>query len=723
MLMLPVVLAALHATSTVEPTGSVFNGRARQLAVRIPRIDASVTIDGSLSEAPWSAAAVLTGFSQYAPQDGVPAQDSTEVLVWYSPTAIYFGIRAFQPREQVRASLADRDKIAADDYVQILLGTFNDGRQASVFMVNPLGVQADGTLVERGALPGGGFIGGATQARESPDLSPDFVFQSKGRVTSWGYEVEIRIPFKSLRYQSADVQRWGLNIVRKVQYRGHEDSWAPAQRAAASFLAQGGTLDGLSDLHRGLVVDITPEATQRTEGMPGGAAGASAASAWRYDARAPTVGANVRWGVTNNLTLNGTANPDFSQVEADAAQISFDPRAALLFPEKRPFFLDGLEQFNTPNSLIYTRRLVQPVAAVKLTGKVASSDLAFLSAADAANTSASGRDHPVYNIVRLQRDLGSQSRLGMAYTDRVDGANWNRVVDVDGRLVWQKIYALQFQLAGSGTQRNGVRTNAPLWEARFNRQGKTFGWRSAFTGIGEDFRTQSGFIARAGQAHANFAPRFAFFGGRVRVDGPPFDERADPFAEAEIGQVKQADDVDGGEQDGRAGLADEAEDPAPEDVPEESPGIGRGHVFAQTGQRGEVAVEDGEDPRDGRDHDEHPRPAALQERDPPDETAGPGDQSEDGQQVGGRSEDLKRTVGQPGTERSDDVVRRGARWNAGGGKVRAIVGKERDQQQQADGQQDDPDDVVLAVFFGRDNGLLFTTRHDASLGVAGGGSK
>ena len=514
MLILPLVLAALHATPDVEPMGTVFNGRERQLAVRIPRIDATVTIDGSLSEAPWISAAVLNGFSQYAPQDGVPAQDSTEVLVWYSPTAIYFGIRAFQPRDQVRASLADRDKISADDYIQILLGTFNDGRQASVFMVNPLGVQADGTLVERGALIGGGFLGGATQAREAPDLSPDFVFQSKGRVTAWGYEVEIRIPFKSLKYQSADVQSWGINIVRKVQYRGHEDSWAPAQRAAASFLAQGGTLIGLSDLHRGLVVDITPEATQRTEGTPGAAAGTAAASAWRYEARAPTLGANVRWGVTNNLTLNGTANPDFSQVEADAAQISFDPRAALLFPEKRPFFLDGLEQFSTPNSLIYTRRLVQPVAAVKLTGKVANSDLAFLSAADAANTSASGRDHPLYNIVRLQRDLGSQSRLGMAYTDRVDGANWNRVVDVDGRLVWQKIYALQFQLAGSGTQRNGVRTNAPLWEARFNRQGKTFGWRSAFTGIGEDFRTQSGFISRAGQAHANFAPRFAFFGAR-----------------------------------------------------------------------------------------------------------------------------------------------------------------------------------------------------------------
>ena len=434
--------------------------------------------------------------------------------MWYSPTAIYFGIRAYQPRDQVRAALADRDKISADDYVQLLLSTFNDGRQASVFMVNPLGVQADGTLVERGQLPGGGFTGGAVQAREAPDLSPDFVFQSKGRLTEWGYEVEVRIPFKSLKYQAAAIQTWGVNVVRKVQYRGYEYSWAPAQRAAASFLAQGGSLTGLSELHRGLVVDITPEATQRTEGAPLPAATAGQEPAWNYSGKRPTVGANVRWGITNNLTLNGTANPDFSQVEADAAQINFDPRAAISFPEKRPFFLDGIEQFSTPNTLIYTRRLVQPVAAVKLSGKVASSDLAFLSAVDAASASTTGRDNPVFNIMRMQRDVGKSSRIGMAYTDRIDGANFNRVLDVDGRLVFSKVYSLQMQAAGSATKRSGVQTNAPLWEARFNRQGRAFGWRSQFTGVADDFRTQSGFLSRTGQTHANFSPRAAWFGKR-----------------------------------------------------------------------------------------------------------------------------------------------------------------------------------------------------------------
>ena len=131
--------------------------------------------------------------------------------------------------------------------------------------------------------------------------------------------------------------------------------------------------------------------------------------------------------MTENLTLNSTIHPDFSQVEADAGQLIIDPRAALFFAEKRPFFLDGAEQFNTPSQLIYTRRIVQPVAAAKLTGKAAGTEIAFLSAVDDRAYSASGADHPVFNILRLQRGLGAASRIGLTYTDKVDGANSNRV--------------------------------------------------------------------------------------------------------------------------------------------------------------------------------------------------------------------------------------------------------------------------------------------------------
>src|SRR5213075_2547567 len=117
-------------------------------------------------------------------------------------------------------------------------------------------VQGDGSLIEGANVTASGFIGGAVVGREQADLSPDFVFQSRGRVTPWGYEVEVRIPFKSLRYQSADVQSWHINVVRQVQHSGFEDSWVPAQRTAPSFIGQMGELTGLQGLRRGLVMDL-----------------------------------------------------------------------------------------------------------------------------------------------------------------------------------------------------------------------------------------------------------------------------------------------------------------------------------------------------------------------------------------------------------------------------------------------------------------------------------
>ena len=502
--MLLTLLLLLHPG--VDDPPATYDGRAGKLAVPVPRVEVEAVIDGKLDEQVWGGAALLTGFSQFSPTDGVPAADSTEVLVWYSPTAILFGIRAFEAHGSVHATLADRDRIASDDHVQILLSTFDDGRQASVFAVNPFGVQSDGALVETGSTSGNGF-NNAVVKRERADLSPDFVFQSKGRVTEYGYEVEVRIPFKSLRFQPKPEQNWGINIVRQVQHSGHEDSWAPAKRASASFLAQSGRLVGLRDLRRGVVLDVTPSLTSRSTGSRG-------TTGWDYAGGGPELGGTVRWGITNNLTLNGTANPDFSQVESDAQQFSFDPRQEIFFSEKRPFFLDGIEQFTTPNQLIYTRRIIQPVAAAKLTGKAFGTDLALLTAVDDRAGSSTGEDHPIYNLLRVQRDVGSQSRLGLVYTDKIDGDNYNRVVGADARLVFGGVYSAQLQLAGSRTRTNGITNTSPLWSARFARNGRTFGLRYSITGIDEDFRARSGFIARPGIAHANLNHRVTVYGKR-----------------------------------------------------------------------------------------------------------------------------------------------------------------------------------------------------------------
>ncbi len=492
-----------------------YSGRERSTHVVPPRIEASAVIDGMLDEPVWRQAAHLTGFSQYAPIDDRPAEVETDVAVWYSPTAIYFGIHAVAPAGTVRATLADRDKLSTDDTVQIFLSTFNDGRQAYMFGVNPLGVQVDGTLVESGRTSGTGFSG-LQVGREQPDLTPDFVFQSKGRLTPDGFDVEIQIPFKSVRYASKPSQSWGVHVVRQVQASGHEDSWAPARRDASSFLAQSGTLEQLTGLHSGLVLDLNPVVTAKVDGRP--ALDPSGASAWRYTGGRPDVGANVRAGVTSNLFLNGTVNPDFSQVEADAGQLSADPRTFVFYPEKRPFFLDGSEQFTTPNGLVYTRRIVAPLAAAKLTGKAAGASVAVLSAVDDATSSTTGDAHPWFNILRVQRDVFGHSRIGLVYTGRTDSDRRDQVLGADGRLVINDAYVIGLQGAVSRQTVGGHTTSAPLWDTSVTRSGRRYAFRYQFKGIDQGFSTATSFFSRLGIVQARASNQINLYGrpgGRI----------------------------------------------------------------------------------------------------------------------------------------------------------------------------------------------------------------
>ena len=514
----PVSRPAEGGSATAE--ASVFSGTAGQTSFTPPRIEGTVIVDGLLDEEVWRRAPLLTGFHQYRPIDGRPAEDSTEVRVWYSPTAIYFGVRAYAPPNTVRASLADRDKIDKEDYVQVLLDTFNDHRQAQAFGVNALGVQADGIKAEGGQQPrapgaggqqaqGGSAQGGNQEGFErNLDLSPDFVWESKGHLTPLGYEVEIRIPFKSLRYQSGQTQDWGINVLRKVQRSGFEDTWTRTERAA-SFLAQSGMLRGLHHLQRGIVLDLNPFTLGRLDSDTSIAPGTS----WSYDAK-PEFGANIRWGATPNLTVSGAVNPDFSQVEADAAQAPPDPRFAQFFQEKRPFFVEGIEQFSTPAQIVYTRRVIDPVGSVKLTGKLGSLAVGVLSAVDGKGTSASGTKNPLYNVARLRRDIGRASTAGVVYADKVDGGDYNRVAVADTRIVFGKVYQLTLEGGGSLTRSGSTTTHGALWDIWTDRSGKYLGFTYRFQGFGPDFQAQSGFVRRTGVVLGNLSNRFSYIGKR-----------------------------------------------------------------------------------------------------------------------------------------------------------------------------------------------------------------
>jgi hypothetical protein len=428
---------------------SVHNGRLGKISVSVPRLDSAVAVDGVIDEGVWKRAARLTGFSQYQPVDGRPAVEPTEVLVWYSSDAIHFGIRATELHgDVVRATRANRDDIASEDHVQILLDTDNGRQLAFLFGVNPLGVQQDGT---RGATFAGG-AGGASATGGgfrninpldgSVDLNPDYVFESRGRLVPGGYEVEIRIPFKSLRYQDAAVQSWGIHVLRRVQHTGFQDTWAPAVRANANFLAQSGTLEGLRDMHRGLVLEAAPTVTARLDGSP-------RAGRDRVYKGESEFGGDARWGIRQNLTLNATINPDFSQVEADVGQVLLNERFALFYPEKRPFFLDGLELFDTPNQLIYTRQIVEPVGGVKLTGRLSGVNAAAMLVQDDDDQSYDDSRNPLFGVVRLRREFGRAYTLGSVFTTREDGDDFSRLAGADVRVYHSKLYWVQLQAAQS----------------------------------------------------------------------------------------------------------------------------------------------------------------------------------------------------------------------------------------------------------------------------------
>lgn len=485
--------------------GEVFSGRAgaTSLSAPAPRSEATITVDGVLDEPVWDEAARLTGFSTYSPVDGRPSRDSTDVLVWYSSTAIHFGVRAYAGPGQVMATLADRDRITNDDWVQILLDTFNDKRRAFMFAVNPLGIQTDGMRSE-----GAGGPGFNRAALAASDLSQDFIWQSKGRITDWGYEVELRVPFKSLRFQAGRTQDWGIQVVRNTQRTGYQDTWAPVKRAGASFQVQSGRLTGLTDLRRGLVLDVTPVTTAFANGAP---SAGTAGEAWRYASRGQ-FGADVRWGVTPNLTMNATAFPDFSQVEADVGQIPGDVRFALFFPELRPFFTEGSEQFDSPGRLVYTRQIVQPIAAAKLTGKLTRADLGVLAAVDGAAYSADGRSNPLFGIVRYRKDLGLASNAGVVLTERQEAGGFNRVLSTDARIFLTPIYTLSYNVGGSWTgtpQATGA--FAPNFDVGLGRTGRGAGFLYGITGISDRFETRAGFVPRNDFVEPRIFQRFSFF--------------------------------------------------------------------------------------------------------------------------------------------------------------------------------------------------------------------
>ncbi len=475
----------------VRSDSTVFSGRNGQLDVAVPRIqNPDINIDGRLDDETWAHAAVLTDFTQYDPVEGLPSTERTEVRVFYASDAIYFGVRAFDSEpELVLANLGDRDRAAlVDDWVRISLDTFDDQRQAYVFYVNPLGIQADGLWIEGMQRRMGMSV--------SIDYNPDFIWESDGRVNAEGWAAEIKIPYTSLRFRQAAVQDWGIQVAREIKRSGFKQAWAPLTQNVSNQLAQSGHLVGLQELRPRRLMEINPVVTGQRVGQ-------SVEGVYQQDNFEPDFGVNGRIGITQNLILDATVNPDFSQVETDANRITVNERFALFFPEKRPFFLEGTEIFRTPRNLVHTRQIADPIGGAKLTGKIGPVNIGYLGALDdAPKTLYGGEDAAAFNLVRARGDVGAGSTVGVLYTDRsMPGTgSFNRVVAGDVRFLFLRRYTFTTQVANSWTSAGSGEpvTAAPLVAAELQRSGRAFQFQLRFDDVNSDFRTASGFIPRVG---------------------------------------------------------------------------------------------------------------------------------------------------------------------------------------------------------------------------------
>ncbi len=285
--------------------------------------------------------------------------------------------------------------------------------------------------------------------------------ESKGAIHDWGWAVEVKIPFKSLRYSAGKDKNWGFNVARNIDRLNDEfDSWMPDDRNVSGFLIKHGKITGLDGIKAERTLEIIPSVTFSETGRRVSDAaipeGRFVNEPIKYD-----LGVNIKYSITPNVTLDAAINPDFAEIEADAPIVSANRRFPVFFPEKRPFFLEGADIFESPLRVFNSRSIVDPDVAAKLTGKVGKNTFGLLVATDNApgNYGENDRNDPnvrpfidefvdknaLFAVLRLKRDVGKENNFGMFLTARSFPENKNYVGGLDGRVKLNKRTVFTFQ--------------------------------------------------------------------------------------------------------------------------------------------------------------------------------------------------------------------------------------------------------------------------------------
>ncbi len=503
---------AWGAASGAAATGDPSAPPAPPASYVVPRAGAPITIDGALDDEPWRYALTFDLPYEIDPGENTPAPVRTECFVLYDAGHLYVGFRAHDPDPAaIRAHLADRDQVDRDDAVGFIVDTFNDERRGFEMFVNPLGVQTDASRNDVGR---GDDLGGES----NEDSTWDAIWTSAARITSEGYEVEMAIPFTSLRFPRTEGnQTWGFMPLRSYP-RGqrHQLGLTRRDRNRSCTLCQAAKLYGFAGLDPGRNLEFDPTLTARHDAarrdFPNGPIDRNGV--------AGEGGLALRWGITPNLSLNGTFNPDFSQVEADTAQLTINTRFKLFYPEKRPFFLEGADFFATPLNVLYTRTASEPAWGIKVTGKEGPYALGLFVARDEKTSlifpsnqnSDDNRDdasferpHSVAGL-RYRHDIGSFSTLGVLITDREGEGYHNRLYSADGLIRLSPVDTLRFQAIRSDTLYPAQVASmfnqitdpfaGSATTLRYNHGSRDWNLWGNYEDLGRDFRADTGFIPR-----------------------------------------------------------------------------------------------------------------------------------------------------------------------------------------------------------------------------------
>lgn len=503
------------STTTSTPTGgngSVTRGGITIPAekvnpIKIPRIETAPKIDGDINEEIWKQAYVLKDFIQIGPGDNIAPSKATEVLIAFDAKTLYMAFRCFDEKDKIRATVGKRDEIFGEDNVRVFLDTFNDQRRAYMVGFNPLGIQADGIYTDD----------------QGTDFNVDIVMESKGIITEFGWSVEVAIPFKSLRYQAGKDKMWGMHVWRNIDRFSDEiDSWMPISRHISGQMSQMGKITGLEGISTERTLEVIPSMTLKEEGnrQPDGRI--------LNGSIKPDLGVTVKYSITPNITLDAAVNPDFADVEADAPVVSANQRFEIFFPEKRPFFLEGVDIFRTPIQAVYTRRIFDPDVAAKLTGKIGKNTFGIMYASDRpAGFGATEDPNANVSVIRLKRDMGKENHvgfLGTTYnfiipTRDGDVERHNYVGGFDGRFKLDSKTIFTFQALGSNSKRffyspdfddNVYRNgNGFAYNVSYDYTSKLFGYQIGSSGQTKDYRSDVGFTRRFNSMNHYFGTRFS----------------------------------------------------------------------------------------------------------------------------------------------------------------------------------------------------------------------